>query len=87
MYMYIVSLLSVVCRYSALCPDEVSRIWEVSKDHLNQQQDAHRKLMERSGQTTADGDSFMQQQTGSGQRKELGVLATQAQTKEEERKM
>jgi hypothetical protein len=66
--------------------DEISRIWKAAKDHLNHQQDAHRKLMERRAQIKADGDSFKQRQTGSGRGKELGVSTTLAQTKEKERK-
>lgn len=67
--------------------EDISRIWKAAKDHLNHQQDAHRKLMERRAQIKADGENFKQKQAVGGRGKELGTTATTlTQTKEKERK-
>ena len=66
--------------------EDICRIWKAAKDHLNQQQDAHRKLMERRAQIKADGESFKQRQAGSGRSKETSTTPTLSQTREKERK-
>ena len=67
--------------------DDISRIWKAAKEHLNHQQDAHRKMIERRAQIKIDGESFKQRQAAaSGRSKELGTTSSIAQSKEKERK-
>ena len=77
---------SLGCRYGVLDHEmeEISRIWKAAKEHLNHQQDAHRKLIERRAQIKADGDNFKQRHTGGGRGKELGTSTNLPQTKEKE---